>query len=546
MEEKTASVYYEIAKADPTATAPTGLTATYGQTLADVTLTNPSGNTEGTWAWADSSTSVGGAGEKTFKANFTPTDTTNYNSVSNVDVTVTVGKAANPATVTSTATVMRGGNTVDLADNVTLNGATGDVSYAISGEANGCSISGSVLTSGDNTGTVAVNVTVAADDNYNASEQKTITVTINDKNTQTITAADVTVAYGETGKSISATTDGDGALSYAVKDGSEDYIDVDTATGALTIKKAGTATVVVTAAETSTYAQATKEVTVTVNKANATPATVTANNRTYDGTEKPLVTVTGEASGGTLYYAVTTENTAPTDESLYTTSIPTATDAGTYYVWYKVAGDENHNDTEPKSVTVTIGTNSYAIVADAQDWTKGSSSNLTVTFKGKFADDKTYEKWNQRVLIDGAEIATSSYDDKAGSLVIDLKPAYLETLSTGKHTISVTFSDGSASGTFNIKAKSSSGGGSSKPDKKTDNVVTCQMAGYPANYAWNEATKACQPGYLDNNGVFHPASNGKKSAVPNTYDRGMRGSVISLTVSTITAIIAAFLLKKYQ
>ena len=64
----------------------------------------------------------------------------------------------------------------------------------------------------------------------------------------------------------------------------------------------------------------------TVGKANAIAATVTANSRTYDGTEKPLVTVTGEATGGTMRYALgtATEATQP-----YTTSIPTKTDAGT-------------------------------------------------------------------------------------------------------------------------------------------------------------------------------------------------------------------------
>ena len=291
----------------------------------------------------------------------------------------------------------------------------------------------------------------------------------------------------------------------------------------------------ITEATTYTYTYVAKEASV-VTKAPK------AKTLTYNGQAQELVTA-GTATGGEMQYALgnATEATQP-----YTTSIPAKTDAGTYYVWYKVVGDENHNDTEPKSVTVTIGTNSYAIVADAQDWTKGSSSNLTVTFKGTYADEKTYGKWNKKVLIDGAEISTASYDHKAGSLVIDLKPAYLETLSTGKHTISVTFSDGSASGTFNIKAKSSSGGGSSKPDKKTDNVVTCQMAGYPANYAWNEAAKACQPGYLDNNGVFHPTSSGKKSVVPNTNDKGLMGSVVSLSISMITATVAAFLLKKYQ
>ncbi len=217
VEEKTASVNYEIAKVNPT--APTDLTATYGQTLADVTL--PDG-----WTWADSTQSVGSvvSPAATFKANFAGND--NYNAASNVDVTVTVNKAANPATVTNTATVTRGGNTIDLASSVTLNGATGEVTYAIDGEANDCTLAGSVLTSGTSTGTVKVNVTVATDNNYEALTATPITVTINEKNTQTITANDVTVTYGDTNKKVTASvsnpTTGGGAISYAVKNGSEE------------------------------------------------------------------------------------------------------------------------------------------------------------------------------------------------------------------------------------------------------------------------------------------------------------------------------------
>lgn len=81
---------------------------------------------------------------------------------------------------------------------------------------------------------------------------------------QTITAADVTAAYGDTDKKITATLVGNGNLTYAVATGT-DVIDV-AADGKLTIKKAGTATVTITAAETPTYNQATKTVTVTVNK----------------------------------------------------------------------------------------------------------------------------------------------------------------------------------------------------------------------------------------------------------------------------------------
>ena len=72
-------VDYEIAKADPA--APTGLTATYGDTLSDVAL--PDG-----WAWVDPTASVGPAGNNTHKAVYTPVDS-NYNP-DEADLTVKV------------------------------------------------------------------------------------------------------------------------------------------------------------------------------------------------------------------------------------------------------------------------------------------------------------------------------------------------------------------------------------------------------------------------------------------------------------------------
>ena len=81
---ETAWKEFTISKADPTYKAPTGLTATVGQTLADVAL--PEG-----FAWQDATTtSVGSAGTNTFKVTYTPEDTDNYNTVKDVEVTLTV------------------------------------------------------------------------------------------------------------------------------------------------------------------------------------------------------------------------------------------------------------------------------------------------------------------------------------------------------------------------------------------------------------------------------------------------------------------------
>ena len=197
----------------------------------------------------------------------------------------TIGGGNFPATV---------GSTVDLS---TKFSAQGTLSYEITGaNTTGSTIEGDSLKVGSTAGTFNLKVSAAATDNYNAAE-KTVTVTVSAKETQVITAADVSAIYGDSGKKVSATTNGDGAISYAVKSGSEDYIDV-AANGTLTIKKAGTAYVTVTAAETGTYAKATKDVKVTVapkeiNAPTADTKTYTYNgqNQTYGVTETADYTV---------------------------------------------------------------------------------------------------------------------------------------------------------------------------------------------------------------------------------------------------------------
>ena len=107
---------FVVAKATPTYTKPTGLTAKYGQTLADVTL--PDG-----WSWMDSSESVGDASNapKTFRAKFTPTDTENYNTVENIPLKVAVNKADQAALTVQGADSVVYGQTLTL----TATGGTG-------------------------------------------------------------------------------------------------------------------------------------------------------------------------------------------------------------------------------------------------------------------------------------------------------------------------------------------------------------------------------------------------------------------------------------
>lgn len=89
------TVAWEITKATPTYTEPTGLKATYLDTLSSVSL--PEG-----WVWVNPSNLVGAAGSRTHKATFTPVDTHNYNDVT-IDLVIEVAKKEYTPTVEATA-----------------------------------------------------------------------------------------------------------------------------------------------------------------------------------------------------------------------------------------------------------------------------------------------------------------------------------------------------------------------------------------------------------------------------------------------------------
>ena len=114
-----------IEKAAPAYTVPTDLTAVYGATLDDVTLTDG-------WAWDTPDTTVGDVGSNTFSATFTPGDTGNYNTVTqNLTVTVSA-KDINGAQVTLGNTLTyTGQQQTQIISSVTVDGL--DVTYTVTG-----------------------------------------------------------------------------------------------------------------------------------------------------------------------------------------------------------------------------------------------------------------------------------------------------------------------------------------------------------------------------------------------------------------------------
>ena len=100
------------------------------------------------------------------------------------------------------------------------------------------------------------------------------------------------------------------------------------------------------------YKKMSQDIVVTVQKADIRSGLITPptarENLTYTGQEQALITAGSVTSGGTMQYSLTENGT-------YSPDIPVGTDAGAYTVWYRVIGDENHNDTTPASVEVSIG-----------------------------------------------------------------------------------------------------------------------------------------------------------------------------------------------
>ncbi len=83
--------------------------------------------------------------------------------------------------------------------------------------------------------------------------------------------------------------------------------------------------------------------TASIFKADTTAPSLTAKDREYDSTTQALVDG-GDAN--TIY--------SDARDGVYSTTVPTGTNAGTYTVWYKEKGDANHNDSQPQSIQVTI------------------------------------------------------------------------------------------------------------------------------------------------------------------------------------------------
>ena len=343
----TACEKFRVLKATPTYTAPTGLTAKYGQTLADVTL--PDG-----WSWMDSSESVGGASTaaKTFQAKFTPTDTDNYNMVENIELEVMVNKADG-----------RNLKTVELEQKYTDTsehtytpdwaGLPAGQDWTFSSEASivlpkqDFAADGNLLTYAISGGKVGDKITITLIASCNNYEDFTIalTITLTEKDNQQalrITGG-TTVVYGQPLQLGTSGGTGSGAVTYTVTNGTgEATID---SNGVLPPVRIGSVTVTATKAGDSEYTAVTSSpVEITITRATPTgePAytKITASGKTLADAALGIGTIT--PAGGTIAWDDPTTTEVVANKSYGWTYTPTDTNyttrTGTIKLWSKSSG----------------------------------------------------------------------------------------------------------------------------------------------------------------------------------------------------------------
>ena len=241
---------------------------------------------------------------------------------------------------------------------------------------------------------------VKGDANHFDTEIATIEVTIGLKTIENpiIELSENSFVYDGTAKKPTVTVkDGDTVISdaeYTV--GYEDNINV------------GVAQVIITDVEGGNFT-VNGQTTFTITKANAELTTAPeALTLIYSGTAQALVAA-GNATGGILIYS--------TDGTDYAPTLPTATAAGTYTVYYRVQGDSNHNDTEANSISVTI-------------------QQKDITISGILAQDKVYDE---------TTTATLTYDDvvfggivEGDQLTVTAKGTFADANAATDKTVSIT------------------------------------------------------------------------------------------------------------
>ncbi len=368
-------------------------TIIYGdKAILSVTAQNSSGGTDGiTYQWYKGTEKLPNETSKTLSLRYLDASTQPYSFYCEVSCN---GVSINSNTATVTVNKAQASVTIDSDPSKTYDGTPVATSYTVSGS--GFPKIEYKLQSEPDTdyketaptdaGEYTVRVTMLETQNFKeASDTKDFTISKATDNAWRTAPSVAGFTYGDTVtnpvKYQALYGDDDVVVTYK-KQGTQD-------TPSTTVPKdAGTYDVTVTLEETNNYGpklEATN-LTLTIAKAESSvTAAPTDAQSLYTGSPVLLVTA-GTTDDGTMQYSLDGQN--------WSKDIPTATDWKTYTVYYKVAGDNNHNDTEAKSLTAEIVPFKVAQTQNTVEITYGQDAALSVNPNTNLTEGISYQ-WYQ-------------------------------------------------------------------------------------------------------------------------------------------------------
>ena len=115
------------------------------------------------------------------------------------------------------------------------------------------------------------------------------------------------------------------------------------------------------------------------------------------------------------------------------------------------------------------------VMGDGAVWTKGSKTPYIAKFENidPTRNHKTIDNFTG-IAVDGKELVRDQdYVAKAGSVITEIRPEYMETLGAGTHTLTAYFMDGDpVSVNFTVKAAAAEGAGTGAGHSITGTTVT--------------------------------------------------------------------------
>ena len=477
----TASVNFIINKAEPDYTLPKEVTATYGDTLEDIKISDWGSG----WSWKEPTTSVGDVGTKTFVAVFTPADTNNYNAVEDeVSVTVKAKQLTNPTielsqdsftydgtekkpavTVKDGTTSLTNGVDYDITWPTDCKSAgTKDVTVTFKGNYSGTKTAKYVIVKADSSCIAPVAV---ADLVYTGSAQTLVTAA-------TPTGGTVQYSLSETGTFSDSIPTGTDAGTYTVyykvigdaNHNGTDVLDpvqvtISKAKAEITVDQTA---IVKTFGETLTLPEATsnfgevvcdKTAEDLVNVGSYTVTYTVVGTDNYDGDTKTVsvtinkLAVNEPSVSGTYTYTGEEQTATVTGKADYMTETGDVkgTDAGDYTITYTLDGNHCWADGSDGTVTWSIAKRTVTLIAGSDEKVFDGTPLTCTTFTVK--EDTTTAGYGF-VVDEGIQSVTMT----DASTITDVGSAdnVIDTITFKEGTLESNYNITKEKGTVTVKA----------------------------------------------------------------------------------------------